>query len=825
MATLRRLCIALLSVASHAANTGLAQTEVADQHHTVNETLNTAEPGHESFFTTFATSSRIRTHIRRAAHSEIEEESLMLPSKHMPTFYPRHTSISISTTTAITPSLAVRQDEPATSSSCVPHTAESVLATCTPMAGKASGQICRARSTATITGCDVVDVTSSTTVASTITAYCDSSGGCGGAACQGNEKRMAQSICETCSPMETGAADPGFGRKDSAVDLGDLVQVKAPDDREVISGPLDEVDDYDNYPDFVVKESDKSLPDNDVTHRIGSTSIARPFQDEQFNVGVRGLYGCTSVIAVSRRGAWMSHIWEVPTFSSDKGTEADLTTWLDQAQIGIFTGDGTNYLPGLNQFTAGDPDASFFDSMKYGQTTNKVTVFIVTPAKAGAKLETPKSPFESVKYPAEIQRLWTALDGTYNNVKVATYDDSHGATDPALRDAKLAAGKGRAFIQYTPRANKPPDPAPAGGQPGSSTNPAPACEKQQAHLRLWVYGNPDEKIPLFEDKWDAMPNQIVFEPPSDDDEDSESGSEDDSDSDKRALNPRADTTTSKGSCVWFGDITTSTARATSTTSRGLRLTTMATMTGPLSCQITYATATSASEVSYCTCNDDQAHGAFTTTGDGGGVTVMCNPKGPQGTPVPGDFSLTGVTPWKAGVCRVKMQESFSASDPDLQVNQVPVTIKTQTYDAAGIMMTSDSLVDTEFPNGIVSVLSNSRMGFPYFLQIFKHGDPGLVYLKQHSWAFLVTSNANEAYNLNWNTDENGDEPSGTYPRCTVDEWKQNQDEYSRAIQCWWECGDDPNQIVGNPAQAKPSKSPFPTAEPELGSGCPVQHCD
>ncbi|SMR60272.1 unnamed protein product [Zymoseptoria tritici ST99CH_1E4] len=793
MATLRRLCIALLSVASHAANTGLAQTEVADQHHTVNETLNTAEPGHESFFTTFATSSRIRTHIRRAAHSEIEEESLMLPSKHMPTFYPRHTSISISTTTAITPSLAVRQDEPATSSSCVPHTAESVLATCTPMAGKASGQICRARSTATITGCDVVDVTSSTTVASTITAYCDSSGGCGGAACQGNEKRMAQSICETCSPMETGAADPGFGRKDSAVDLGDLVQVKAPDDREVISGPLDEVDDYDNYPDFVVKESDKSLPDNDVTHRIGSTSIARPFQDEQFNVGVRGLYGCTSVIAVSRRGAWMSHIWEVPTFSSDKGTEADLTTWMDQAQIGIFTGDGTNYLPGLNQFTAGDPDASFFDSMKYGQTTNKVTVFIVTPAKAGAKLETPKSPFESVKYPAEIQRLWTALDGTYNNVKVATYDDSHGATDPALRDAKLAAGKGRAFIQYTPRANKPPDPAPAGGQPGSSTNPAPACEKQQAHLRLWVYGNPDEKIPLFEDKWDAMPNQIVFEPPSDDDEDSESGSEDDSDSDKRALNFRAESTPSGGSCVWFGDITTSTARATSTTSRGLRLTTMATMTGPLTCQITSATAATSSVLTYCTCNDYQVHGAYTETGDQGGATIMCNPKNAQGPPITASFTRTGTQPFTTGVCRLNLHEHTSgtlekpyAGIATLPIVQ-PITVNVRTFDAAGIVMSDFTVLNLLSPD-YMTVRANKEMGFPYMLTIYSSNDqsanPSFL---RHGWIFHEMIEETSADVIYWNTNADENQAKGTYPRCDTGEWSEDDGVISRDVQCWWEC--------------------------------------
>lgn len=56
--------------------------------------------------------------------------------------------------------------------------------------------------------------------------------------------------------------------------------------------------------------------DDDETVGIHSTSRIRAFGKQGFNMGVQGLLGCTPVIMVSRRGVWMSHIWEVPSFVS-----------------------------------------------------------------------------------------------------------------------------------------------------------------------------------------------------------------------------------------------------------------------------------------------------------------------------------------------------------------------------------------------------------------------------------------------------------------------------------------------------------------------------
>ncbi|KAK6077031.1 hypothetical protein SCUP515_05214 [Seiridium cupressi] len=44
------------------------------------------------------------------------------------------------------------------------------------------------------------------------------------------------------------------------------------------------------------------------------TSKVIRFQDQPVSLAVQGLYGCTAVVAVSKRGAWASHIFETPLF-------------------------------------------------------------------------------------------------------------------------------------------------------------------------------------------------------------------------------------------------------------------------------------------------------------------------------------------------------------------------------------------------------------------------------------------------------------------------------------------------------------------------------
>ena len=47
-----------------------------------------------------------------------------------------------------------------------------------------------------------------------------------------------------------------------------------------------------------------------------SSADSRPWTSLPGNLGVDGLYGCTTLVVTSREGAYMTHFWEDPSFSS-----------------------------------------------------------------------------------------------------------------------------------------------------------------------------------------------------------------------------------------------------------------------------------------------------------------------------------------------------------------------------------------------------------------------------------------------------------------------------------------------------------------------------
>ncbi|KAK1982717.1 hypothetical protein LZ30DRAFT_589960 [Colletotrichum cereale] len=59
------------------------------------------------------------------------------------------------------------------------------------------------------------------------------------------------------------------------------------------------------------KPLDIVVPDERVDDYYMTTSSWVAFKDNVEAIGLRGMHGCTSVIFVSQRGAWVSHMWEV----------------------------------------------------------------------------------------------------------------------------------------------------------------------------------------------------------------------------------------------------------------------------------------------------------------------------------------------------------------------------------------------------------------------------------------------------------------------------------------------------------------------------------
>ncbi len=45
-----------------------------------------------------------------------------------------------------------------------------------------------------------------------------------------------------------------------------------------------------------------------------TSSHITTFEDRVASAAVTGLHGCTSVVIISRRGVWLTHIWECPSF-------------------------------------------------------------------------------------------------------------------------------------------------------------------------------------------------------------------------------------------------------------------------------------------------------------------------------------------------------------------------------------------------------------------------------------------------------------------------------------------------------------------------------
>lgn len=80
-----------------------------------------------------------------------------------------------------------------------------------------------------------------------------------------------------------------------------------------------------------VKEAGNTLvvPHTQRTITMGnSSSRFTDFDEAEHNIYVEALSGCTSVIVVSRKGAWMSHLWEGPSFKFREYFQEDVLDYL-----------------------------------------------------------------------------------------------------------------------------------------------------------------------------------------------------------------------------------------------------------------------------------------------------------------------------------------------------------------------------------------------------------------------------------------------------------------------------------------------------------------
>lgn len=192
-----------------------------------------------------------------------------------------------------------------------------------------------------------------------------------------------------------------------------------------------------------------------------SNAITAPFGGEPYNGAVFGLYGCTSVIVVSRKGVWLSHFYEAPTF--EKGEEA----MFDRDVLDAMSfGDGSTEMPPL------------------GPLTNSGGVFI-RDAQPEAIILTPDEGYFTI----HVNRIIDELEWLMPQVPITVH--RYSRPEPSEAEDWLSP-LGKAVVQYDPDCLGVHD----GG--GSCGDPPGKPVLQLACAKVWM-GGTDK--PLLDTWW------------------------------------------------------------------------------------------------------------------------------------------------------------------------------------------------------------------------------------------------------------------------------------------------------------------------------------
>ena len=214
---------------------------------------------------------------------------------------------------------------------------------------------------------------------------------------------------------------------------------------------------------------------------IGSTALTGQLDNTCSSWGVTNLYGCTSVIVVSRKRVWISHFWEDPAFIVPTNLIPHI---LDPLQNGVFPG-----IPqGIGAFTG--PGGDFENTPE-----NKVRAFIVTLSPRG--VDNPAT--NALQYPCRVrhiqERVKTVLSQPDRDPLIIPYiprwrNDLYNST------GTYTFPWGKVLVQYDPVQVRETD---RGG-----------CTRQYAKLEIWVE---DKPLVSYADMWLALANQVVPQVP------------------------------------------------------------------------------------------------------------------------------------------------------------------------------------------------------------------------------------------------------------------------------------------------------------------------
>ncbi|KAI0908740.1 hypothetical protein F4823DRAFT_563535 [Ustulina deusta] len=244
-----------------------------------------------------------------------------------------------------------------------------------------------------------------------------------------------------------------------------------------------------------------------VKLEVGTTSNNVLFSGKPGSLAVSGLYGCTSVIAISRRGAWISHFWEVPSFTHSRDDPSpptdlqQLETFRQQVLAALHTGDTIDHLYGLAELRV-TRDSNMLPTSHLMEDDADPHVFIFAPYKRG---DLGTSSWNN-EFPVGLPEAWGQDDGLpsknqqiQNEVRAifsspnrlvvpyekVLYAPREGFEGDDLGDKNFDSNRGKVLVQYQPAKN---------------------CQ-EKASWRVWFEGH--ELQDSHQSSWTPSANQIA----------------------------------------------------------------------------------------------------------------------------------------------------------------------------------------------------------------------------------------------------------------------------------------------------------------------------
>lgn len=201
-----------------------------------------------------------------------------------------------------------------------------------------------------------------------------------------------------------------------------------------------------------------------------SSALVRGLVNHKYDMAVAGLYGCTSVVVVSKRGVWMSHFWEDPSFQSQDQFQTDV---LDLLAVG----DGTGEMPGIKQFIG--PGLVF-------DTDARPHTLVITPRNRETMAP------GSYEYGPMVDQIVKSLKDLFPAALPPQVSDYLKRDSTA--DIRFHTASGKLFFQYDP------------AQAMYADSHRPHKTIQQATLRVWLEDRP---APVYAMAWIAEPQQLL----------------------------------------------------------------------------------------------------------------------------------------------------------------------------------------------------------------------------------------------------------------------------------------------------------------------------